>query len=70
MKLAIIILVLGCMGLLIYLLLLKRELRRMTRELKENRREAYNKQVRVTLFDQDVTRLAEECNRNLDYQTE
>lgn len=70
MKLAIILISLACLILFIYLLVMKRELRNVTREMRENRKDAYNKQIRVTLFDRDLTRLTEECNYNLDYQTE
>lgn len=70
MKLAIIVISLVCLVLFIYLLLLKRELRNIAREMSENRRDAYNKQIRVALFDRDLTRLTEECNYNLDYQSE
>lgn len=69
MKIIIIVLSLICFGLLCYLLLIKKQIRNITGELKENRKEGYNKQARVQLFDRDLTELTKECNYNLDYQT-
>lgn len=69
MKIIIIVLSLICFGLLCYLLLIKKQIRNITGELKENRKEGYNKQARVQLFDKDLTELTKECNYNLDYQT-
>lgn len=65
----IIILSLVCLLLLVYLFLLKRQMRNLTSELKENRNDNYNKQLRVQLFDKDLTDLATELNYNLDHQT-
>ncbi|MBQ4524043.1 MAG: HAMP domain-containing histidine kinase [Lachnospiraceae bacterium] len=70
MKTAIIILSLICLFLFCYLILMKREIRNISRELKLNRQESYNKQIRVQLFDRDLTELTKECNYNLDYQTD
>lgn len=70
MKIAIILVVLLCIGLLVYLLLMKKQIRNITGELKENRNMDYNKQIRVQLFDKDLTELTKECNYNLDYQSE
>lgn len=69
MKLAMIILGLICLFLFCYLILMKREIRNISKELKANRQESYNKQIRVQLFDRDLTELTKECNYNLDYQT-
>ena len=69
MKLALIILGLICLFLFCYLILMKREIRNISKELKANRQESYNKQIRVQLFDRDLTELTKECNYNLDYQT-
>lgn len=69
MEIAVIMLSLVCAGLLLNLLLLKREIRNIARELRENRQEDYDKQIRVQLLDRDLTTLAKECNYNLDYQT-
>ena len=69
MIIAIIILSVICIWLLGYLLLMKNQIRNLTKELRENRKEFYNKQLRIQLFDKDLTKLTEECNYNLDYQT-
>lgn len=69
MIIAIIILSLVCLLLLVYLLLLKHQMQGLTSELRENRKEDYNKQLRVQLFDKDLDRLTTELNYNLDYQT-
>lgn len=70
MKIAVIILSLICIVLFSYLVILKRQIRNIVDELKSNRQESYNKQIRVQLFDRDLTELAKECNYNLDYQTQ
>lgn len=67
---AIIVLSLVCLFLLFYLLLLKHQMHNLTSELKENRKEEYNKQLRVQLFDPDLTNLTTELNHNIDYQTD
>lgn len=69
MEIAVIILTLACMILFTNWLALKRQIRNITDELRENRQEDYNKQVRISLLDRDLTALAKECNYNLDYQT-
>ena len=40
----------------------------MTKELKSTRDEGYNRQLRVDLIDSDINELANEFNKNLDYQ--
>lgn len=70
MKLVIILLGLVCFVLICYLLLMQHQIRNITKELEANRQESYNKQIRVQLFNQDLTELAKECNYNLDYQTD
>lgn len=70
MKIVILILSLFCLILAGYLLLIKTQIRNITHELKANRQESYNKQIRVQLLDRDLIKLAKECNYNLDYQTE
>ena len=70
MKIVIVIVSLICFILICYLTTLKRQIRNITNELKTNRQESYNKQIRVQLFDWDLTELAKECNYNLDYQTD
>lgn len=57
-------------GLLCYLLLLKKQMRSMTDELKKSRQMSYNKQISVQLFDRSLNELAKEMNRNLDFQAE
>ncbi len=57
-------------GLLGYLLLLKKQMRNMTDELKRSRQMSYNKQLKVQLFDRDLNELAREMNCNLDFQAE
>lgn len=70
MKIAVIILSLICIVLFSYLVILKRQIRNIVDELKSNRQESYNKQIRVQLFDRDLTELAKDYNYNLDYQTQ
>lgn len=57
-----------CMGLLIYVWKMKRELRNIKEELKANTDKSYNRQVRVDLFDKDLTDMAIQLNKTLDYQ--
>ena len=54
--------------LFLYLNGIKRQLRELTVELQKTERQDYNRQLTVTLFDRDVTELAVQMNRNLDYQ--
>ncbi len=54
--------------LLAHMLLVKKQLRIMRQELALTRQEHYNRQLTVTLIDNDVTELCAELNRNLDYQ--
>ena len=63
-----IVLFLLCVMLFIYLLAVKHQLRSMTDELAQTKEQSYNKQVTISLFDQDVTELATQINDNLDYQ--
>lgn len=63
-----IILFLLCVILFIYLLAVKHQLRNMEDELAQTKEQSYNKQVTISLFDQDVTELATQINDNLDYQ--
>ena len=56
------------MYLLIRILLMKRSIRNMTEELKFTRDEDYNRQLRVELIDSDINELANEINKNIDYQ--
>ncbi|MCR5544159.1 MAG: sensor histidine kinase [Eubacterium sp.] len=54
--------------LLIRIILMKRSVRNMTEELKFTRDEDYNRQLRVELIDSDINELANEINKNIDYQ--
>lgn len=62
------ILLLLCAVLLLYIFFIKREMKSFRRELLLTREKTYNRQLRVSLFDRDLTELAVEMNRNLDYQ--
>lgn len=57
-----------CIVLLIYLLVLRHQLRQITDELQKNRTFSYNKQITVNLFDGALNALTAEINRTLDYQ--
>jgi signal transduction histidine kinase len=63
-----ILLFLGCLGLILYLLSVRKQLRSIRKELDFTRQQDYNRQVTVTLFDKEVTALAAQINKNLDYQ--
>lgn len=63
-----VVLFLFCAALAWYLLILKRELRTIRRELSLAREHSYNRQLTVSLFDRDLTELGTELNKNLDYQ--
>ncbi len=65
-----VVLLLLCMILAGYLFTLKGQMKNTGRELRYTREKAYNRQVTVSLFDKDLTELATEFNRNLDYQKE
>lgn len=54
--------------LLLRLMVIKNELRKIRKELALTREQSYNRQIRVTLLDRDLTNAAAEINRNLDYQ--
>lgn len=60
------VIVLFC--LILYVILLKKELQKMQKELEHTREQSYNRQLTVTLLDKDLTNLATELNKNLDYQ--
>ena len=57
-----------CVGILIYLRRMKRQLHKIKEELKETTDKSYNRQVRVDLFDKDLTAMTTQLNKNLDYQ--
>ena len=56
--------IIGCLAvviliLLVRLIVIKKNIREATEELKKTRDEEYNRQVRITLSDRDMERLAE-----------
>lgn len=57
-----------CLYLAIYLFSIKREIRNVSRELIMTRKQSYNRQLTVSLFDRDLSRLTAVMNGNLDYQ--
>lgn len=63
-----IVLAVVCVILLVYIYAMKKQARDMSRELGKTRRNSYNRQLRLALFDKDLNELAVEINRNLDYQ--
>lgn len=54
--------------LLIRLLVVKNNLKNMREELKKTKDDSYNRNLRVTLLDKDLEKLAAEINENIDYQ--
>ncbi len=63
-----IVLAILCAALLIRAHILKKQLRVMKAELPLTRDKSYNRQLTVELVDKDLTTLAAEMNKNLDYQ--
>ena len=57
-----------CIGLLIYMVRMKRELRNIKSELELTMDKSYNRQVSVDLFDRDLSGMTVQLNKNLDYQ--
>lgn len=62
------ILLIVCLALLFYIGAVKKELKNFKEELKLTQKRDYNRQLRVSLFDKDLTALASQMNQNLDYQ--
>ncbi len=62
------ILAISCVALTVQLLTLKSEMRKLKKELKLTRDRGYNRQLTVTLIDNDFSELVTEMNKNLDYQ--
>ncbi len=54
--------------LLIWIIIIKRNIYEAAEELAKTRDEEYNRHVRVTLTDKSVEKLAAEINKNIDYQ--
>lgn len=67
-KIGAVLLAVLCMGLMLWILRMKKQLRNIKEELEATRDKSYNRQVRVDLFDRDLTDMATELNKNLDYQ--
>jgi signal transduction histidine kinase len=63
-----VVLFLVCIVLFIHIVSLKRELRNIKNELAATRDLSYNRQLTVSLFDNDLSSLTLEMNHNLDYQ--
>lgn len=59
-----------CLALFITLLVIKRNIRKISDELKKTREIGYDRQIRVALIDKDIEQLAKELNINLDHQKE
>lgn len=67
-KISAILLTIFCLGLVFWMLRMKKQLRSIKEELEATRDKSYNRQLQVDLFDRDLTDMAAELNRNLDYQ--
>ncbi len=57
-----------CVILLAYLVLLRKQLRNITEELRKNRETDYNRRLSLTLFDRALNDAAAEINNSLDHQ--
>lgn len=68
METALIIISAVSLLLLIYILMLKNEIRKITAELIRSRDKSYNRKVTVNHFDRDINRLAAELNKDQEYQ--
>ena len=68
MTAALVILSLLVIYLLVKVITMKSSIRNIRRELAKTKEENYNRQIRTTLNDRDVEKLAVEINENLDYQ--
>lgn len=60
------LLIVICMGLIIYLLMMKRQLQNIRREIDRTAAADYNRLITVSLFDNDITELAASVNRSID----
>lgn len=65
---AVIVLLILCIALTIYIVIMKLQLRQVTKELHRNLDPAYNRQITVTLLDSSLSRLTAEINCSLDAQ--
>ncbi|MBO7374381.1 MAG: HAMP domain-containing histidine kinase [Lachnospiraceae bacterium] len=72
MKYILLIVIAILLLLLIYvsfrLIVIKHNLRGMRKELEKTKEESYNRNLRVTLLDRDLEKLAAEINSNIEYQ--
>ena len=60
--------VIACAGLSVYIIRMKQELRNIKEELRATTDKAYNRQISVDLFDEDLSAMTVQLNKNLDYQ--
>ncbi len=67
-KVGTVLLAVLCLGLGLWMLRMKKQLRNIKEELEATRDKSYNRQVRVDLFDRDLTDMTAQLNKNLDYQ--
>ena len=65
---AIIVLLMLCIALVIHLVIIKLQMRKITEELQRNLDPAYNRQISVTLLDRSLSRLTAAINSSLDEQ--
>lgn len=64
----IVILFIICIALIIYIFLLESQMKEISRELRKTRKQDYNRQLTVQLYNKELEELATELNGNLDYQ--
>ena len=64
----IVVLAIALIVILLWLILIKKNIRELRQELLKTREEDYNRQIKVTLVDNEIEALAAEINKNLDYQ--
>lgn len=53
---------------IIYILVMKKQIRDMKKQLEYTKDLSYNKQIQLQLIDKDLEKLAAELNKNIDYQ--
>ena len=54
--------------LIVHLAVIKREMKKIRNELKQTRKRGYDRQITVTLIDNDFSLMTSEINKNLDFQ--
>lgn len=64
----IVVLAIALIVIFLWLILIKKNIRELRQELLKTREEDYNRQIKVTLVDNEIEALAAEINKNLDYQ--